>query len=139
LRLDPKWKQSIFETGQIFAAIIVRISLQEAITNSIYLVLGIEGILVVIVVGTSAVLRKKVSETANRRYRRNLFRAMRWIIGIVAGSLFATAYSLIVLLAPFGIFVAFGIFVGVLAFVVVATLIYYIKILQNPDAVPANG
>jgi len=132
LKLDPKWKESIFETGQIFAAIIVRISLQEAITNSIYLVLGIEGVLGVIAVGTSVVLKKTVSETAYRSYRRNLFKGMRWIVGILAGFLFATAYSLVVLLAPLGIFVAFGILFIVFGFVVIVMLIHYIKLLQEP-------
>jgi len=131
LNLDSRWKQSILETGNILAALIVRNLLQQGITeNALIVVIG-EVVILVPVLGI-AVLLKKISDTAYRNYRRIVFKGLRWFIGPLAGLLFATAFSLFIL------YPLFGVVFGAAAFGLVASVITYAKSVEEPTKPKSN-
>ena len=64
---DSKWKESILEASDIFLALIVGIVFEEAITNSLGLIAGIEVPIVLIVIAI-AVLVKRYRSPRHTKY-----------------------------------------------------------------------
>ena len=129
MNLDSKWKESVFETSDIFLALVFGIAFQQAISNAIYFIAEIE---VPFVAGISiiAIVLKKYRRSSWETFSKLVLRGARWILGIWAGLLFATGYSLVTL------FPAVGIPVFVFFFVVVLEIIHYFKVVEKKKEEP---
>jgi Ca2+/Na+ antiporter len=127
MNLDSKWKESFVDTSGIFLGLLVGIAFEKGIGSVFLLLFEVEIIVAAVVIGI-AVWLKRAEISSFKTYRRLVLRGARWVVGVLAGFLFATGYALIVLVWWLGIPLS------TLYFVFIVSILRYSKIVEGSGA-----